>query len=236
MTLIDCEQDVKNDISQVYSITEDKEHVNLQDYYEENDAFDEDSGQFLRTIKKLMNREDFYRKDEDDDENEILGIPDFIYIDDRRMLIGESIFSYLLEMDYSDFAGRKELEEILDKTLLSNEEFIKAAKIKDDKKARIAVECGEYEEGNLSISIVLCEGTAESKYLAVYDTENFETDNDDYFERIFSIYKKIPHYMIEDKGKFIKVYEFDWSCCQAKCGGEIFEKILKENPVRISDR
>ena len=42
--------------------------------------------------------------------------------------------------------------------------------------------------------------------------------------------------MIEDKGKFIKVYEFDWSCCQAKCGDEIFEKILKENPVRISDR
>ena len=28
--------------------------------------------------------------------------------------------------------------------------------------------------------------------------------NDDYFERAFSIYKKIPHYMIEDKGKFKK--------------------------------
>lgn len=97
--------------------------MNLQDYYEENGAFDEDSGQFLRAIKNLMNREDFYRKDEDDDENEILGIPDFIYIDDRRMLIGESIFSYLLEMDYSDFAGRKELEEILGKTLLSNEDL-----------------------------------------------------------------------------------------------------------------
>ena len=130
MTLIDCEQDVEDDISQVYSITEDKEHVNLQNYYEKNGAFDEDSGQFLRAIKNLMNREDFYKKDEDDDENEILGIPDFIYIDDRRMLIGESIFSYLLEMDYSDFAVRKELEEILGKTLLSNEDFIKAAKSK----------------------------------------------------------------------------------------------------------
>lgn len=66
------------------------------------------------------------------------------------------------------------------------------------------MECVEYEEGYLSISIVLCEGTEESKYLAVYDTENFETDNDDYFERIFSIYKKIPHYMIEDKGNLKK--------------------------------
>lgn len=231
MTLIDCEQDVEDDISQVYSITEDKERVNLQDYYEKNGAFDEDSGQFLRAIKNLMNREDFYRKDEDDDENEILGNPDFIYIDDRRMLIVESIFSYLLEMDSSDFAGRKELEEILNRTLLSNEDLKKAAKIQDDKNARIAVESSEYEEGYLSISIVLYAETAETKYLAVYDTENFETDNDDYFERVFSIYKKIPHYMIEDKGKLKKVYEFDWSCCQAN----VVVKYLK-NPKRKSSK
>lgn len=173
---------------------------------------------------------------EDDDENEILGNPDFIYIDDSRMLIGESIFSYLLEMDSSDFAGRKELEEILNRTLLSNEDFKKAAKIQNDKNARIAVESSEYEEGYLSISIVLYAETAETKYLAVYDTENFEADNVDYLERIFSIYKKIPHYMIEDKGKFRKVYEFEWTCSQANCGGEELGKILKENPIRISDR
>ena len=42
MTLIDNAEEVEDDISQVFSITKDREQVNLQDYYSENGAFDED--------------------------------------------------------------------------------------------------------------------------------------------------------------------------------------------------
>lgn len=77
MTLIDNAEDVEDDISQVFSITKDREQVNLQDYYSENGAFDEDSeDQFLEAVKNLMDKEDYDSEsfdedlDEDDEEEE----------------------------------------------------------------------------------------------------------------------------------------------------------------------
>ena len=66
MTLID--KDVEDDISQVFSITKDREQVNLQDYYSENGAFDEDSeDQFLGAVKNLMDKEDYDSESFDED-------------------------------------------------------------------------------------------------------------------------------------------------------------------------
>ena len=77
MTLIDNAEEVEDDISQVFSITKDREQVNLQDYYSENGAFDEDlEDQFLEAVKNLMDKEDYDSEsfdedlDEDDEEEE----------------------------------------------------------------------------------------------------------------------------------------------------------------------
>ena len=68
MTLIDNAEDVEDDISQVFSITKDREQVNLQDYYSENGAFDEDSeDQFLGAVKNLMDKEDYDSESFDED-------------------------------------------------------------------------------------------------------------------------------------------------------------------------
>jgi len=59
MTLLDNIEDVEDDVSQVYSITKDHQQVNLQNYYEENGAFNGDSEQFLKAIKNLMDKADY---------------------------------------------------------------------------------------------------------------------------------------------------------------------------------
>jgi len=62
VVLIDNSKDLADDISNVYSITKDHKRVNLQDFYEENGAYEVESrNQFLEAIKNLMDREDYYR-------------------------------------------------------------------------------------------------------------------------------------------------------------------------------
>ena len=68
MTSIDNAEDVEDDISQVFSITKDREQVNLQGYYSENGAFDEDSeDQFLGAVKNLIDKEDYDSESFDED-------------------------------------------------------------------------------------------------------------------------------------------------------------------------
>ena len=57
MNLIDNVKGFQDDISQVYSITNQGRYVNLQDYYSRHGAYEGKSYKFLEAIKKLKDKE-----------------------------------------------------------------------------------------------------------------------------------------------------------------------------------
>lgn len=57
MNLIDNVKGFQDDISQVYSITNQGRYVNLQDYYSRHGAYEGKSDKFLEAIKKLKDKE-----------------------------------------------------------------------------------------------------------------------------------------------------------------------------------
>lgn len=57
MSLLDCVEDIEDDIQQVSSITEEGVKVNLEDYYQKHGVFDEDNTRFISALNKLMTRD-----------------------------------------------------------------------------------------------------------------------------------------------------------------------------------
>lgn len=59
MTLVDGKEDVEDDIQKVYGYTKNGSKVNMEDYYSESGAYDEDNTSFIEALDELMNHEEY---------------------------------------------------------------------------------------------------------------------------------------------------------------------------------
>lgn len=60
ITLYDGIEGIEDDIQQMFAVTKDLVRVNLEDYYEENHAYEEDGlPYFMEALGKLMTREEY---------------------------------------------------------------------------------------------------------------------------------------------------------------------------------
>jgi hypothetical protein len=63
MMLFDGIEGVEDDIQQMNSFTKDGERVNLEDYYTDNGAFDDDGwDRFIEALDRLMTTKEFLKK------------------------------------------------------------------------------------------------------------------------------------------------------------------------------